>query len=291
MMHRGAVGERSPIARLAHLRVVVKRRSREVLHRRGVLRAAAYVMEYPKSGGSWVSRMVTDLVAIDAARPSAGKGSNTNTRTPRPVRRDHWRHSPHLRPAIYVVRDGRDVAVSLYFYHQRELTFGGERAKLADAYLREILGDGYDMADSKANLPAFIRSLNERPFGGLLRRSGNRRLLGWPAHIADWIDRPNVLVVRYEDLLEDTGREMGRVAGHLGLHVTDQDLTDLAARHSFEATSGRRPGQEDRVAHQRKGIAGDWRNHFTREAGEAFLAYGGSALIALGYAEDDGWVT
>lgn len=262
--------------RLTYFRLVISRRAREVMHRLGVQRAAAYIMEYPKSGGSWVSRMTNDLVVN--FRDESGL-----------VLRDHWRHSPRLRPVIYVVRDGRDVVISLYFYHQRELTFGGERAKLADAYLREIFGDGYDLADSEANLPAFIRSLSERPFGGLLRRSGNRRLLGWPAHVADWIQRPNILILRYEDLLEDTAREMGRVAEHLGLHVTAQDLTDLAARHSFEATSGRRPGQEDRVAHQRKGIVGDWKNHFTREAGEAFVAYGGAALIALGYAEDDGW--
>ncbi len=225
--------------------------------------------------------MTADLVGMDARRRGARPGQ---------VLRDHWRYDRRIRPAVYVVRDGRDAAVSLYFYHQRELTFGGMRAALADRFLREVLGDGYDLADSKANLPAFIASLEERPFGGLLRRSGNRRLLSWPAHVADWIDRPGVLVLRYEDLLEDAAREMGRVAEHLGLDVSGDDLAALAARHSFEATSGRRPGQEDRVAHQRKGIAGDWRNHFTHAAAEAFLNYGGSALVALGYEAGDGWV-
>ena len=331
----------SPAARLTHLRRAASRRMRETLHRRGLLHAAAYIMEFPKSGGSWVARMTTDLVALDAGRRGA---------TPGPVLRDHWRYAPALRPTIYVVRDGRDVAVSLYFYHQRELTFGGMRAALADGYLLEILGDGYDLADSKANLPAFIDSLKARPFGGLLRRSGNRRLLGWPEHIADWIGyaekppswpaapagpspnaggrtqdegseghgggvsthppelgegsaraarrgrgrerepAPGVLILRYEDLLEDTARELGQISAHLGLDTSPTDHATLAERHSFQATSGRRPGQEDRVAHQRKGIAGDWKNHFTRAAAEAFADYGGRALVALGYEPDDGWM-
>lgn len=271
----------SPAARLAHLRHAASRWLRETLHRRGMLHAAVYVMEFPKSGGSWVARMTDDLLAGAGGPTGFGAGR---------VLRDHWRYSPHLRPAVYVVRDGRDVVVSLYFYHQRELTFGGMRAALADAYLRDTLGAGYDLDDTQGNLPAFIDSLRSRPFGGLLRASGSRRLLGWPEHVAEWIDKPGVLVTRYEDLLADTAREMGRVARHLGREPSEMELAELAARHSFEATSGRRPGHEDRAAHQRKGIAGDWRNHFTPEAARAFAGYGGTVLVGLGYETDAGWV-
>lgn len=270
-----------PIDRLRHLRLALKRRSREVLHRRGLRHAPAYVMEYPKSGGSWLRRMVFDLVRMDA---------EAQGREPRPVLRDHWRYSPHLSPVIYVLRDGRDAAVSLYFYHVRELGFGGVQRALVDEYFREILGPDYDLEDVRGNLPRFIASLETRPFGGLLRASGNRRLLPWPAHVRDWADRPGVLTVRYEDLLENCPREMGRVAEHIGIPATEAELAALVERFSFQAMSGRQPGEEDRSSHQRKGIAGDWRNHFSREAGEVFLAYGGAELVALGYEADDAWV-
>ncbi len=40
----------------------------------------------------------------------------------------------------------------------------------------------------------------------------------------------------------------------------------------------------------RKGQAGDWRNHFTREAAEIFDRYCGDMLISTGYEPDHEWV-
>jgi len=53
--------------------------------------------------------------------------------------------------------------------------------------------------------------------------------------------------------------------------------------------TGRRPGQEDIHAHQRKGIAGDWRNHFTTRVKEVFKQRYGHVLIATGYEPDLNW--
>jgi hypothetical protein len=261
--------------------VVLRTRLTEEAHRHGWRQASAYVMEFPKCGGTWVKDMTAELVAQQAAA----------TGRPRPpVMHGHWRYTPHLRPAIYVLRDGRDVVVSLYFYHVRHLLIGTVWAPQIDAYFRRVLGPGYDLDDVRANLPPFIASLSRHPFGGILRRSGNRRLLPWPRHVADWHGRPGVLDVRYEDLLADAAGELGRIAAHIGLPVAPADTAAIAARHSFEAVSGRRRGEEDRASFQRKGMAGDWRNHFTRAAGEAFRAFGGPTLVGLGYAADDTWI-
>jgi len=282
--------------RLGHAGHALRRRLREAVHRRGLASAAAYVMEFPRSGGSWVRRMTSDLLVtgepasatnsvgtLAAARRIAARVADARM-TERPyVIRDHWRHGAHLRPAIYVVRDGRDVVVSLYYYHRRELALGGRRAELANDFLRSILGAGYDIEDARANLPAFIASLERRPFGGLLRSSGSRRLLSWPRHVADWMDRPGVLVVKYEDLLADTPGAMRRVARHLNVRISTGALADLVGRHGFEATSGRAPGVESPTSHQRKGVAGDWRRLFTSEAAATFDDFAGDALRALGY--------
>jgi Sulfotransferase domain len=62
----------------------------------------------------------------------------------------------------------------------------------------------------------------------------------------------------------------------------------LACR--FEALTGGRPrGQEDVGAHERKGVAGDWRNHFTRRVTRAFKDRFGELLVATGYERDLHW--
>ena len=53
--------------------------------------------------------------------------------------------------------------------------------------------------------------------------------------------------------------------------------------------TGRAPGAEDRGSFIRKGVAGDWVNHFTRETAELFDELAGDALVALGYESDRGW--
>ena len=53
---------------------------------------------------------------------------------------------------------------------------------------------------------------------------------------------------------------------------------------SFSRLSGgRRQGQEDRDSHFRKGLVGDWSNHFDDAARAAFEAAAGALLEQLGY--------
>jgi hypothetical protein len=266
---------------LRYLRVVLGRRGHEIRHRAGLGRAAAYVIAFPKSGGTWIAAMIRDVVATHRAR--AG-------RSPLPVVHDHWQYSAAFQPAVYVSRDGRDVAVSLYFHHLYELRRGSLRAGHIDAYLRRVLGSPYDLAAVEANLPRFIASLGAHPFGGILRASGNRRFQPWPGHIADWRGRPAVLQTRYEDFIADTAGELGRVARWIGAPLPVEDIAQIAARHSFAAVTGRPAGEAEPTAFARKGIVGDWRNHFTRAAAEAYAEFAGGALIALGYEPNADWV-
>ena len=118
-----------------------------------------------------------------------------------------------------------------------------------------------------------------------MRARREKRLASWPTHTRDWANRQDVLIVRYEDTLKDPSAELTDVAEHLGFRLSQPIIADIVARHSFEAVSGRKPGVEDATSFHRKGIAGDWKSHFTAQSAEAFLRYGGEALIATGYEE------
>jgi len=40
----------------------------------------------------------------------------------------------------------------------------------------------------------------------------------------------------------------------------------------------------------RKGVAGDWRNHFSKDAKQVFNKLAGKELIKLGYEIDESWI-
>ena len=54
-------------------------------------------------------------------------------------------------------------------------------------------------------------------------------------------------------------------------------------------TKGRKRGQEDISTHERKGIAGDWRNYFAHAIKEKFKDLYGDLLMATGYEQDKDW--
>ena len=76
----------------------------------------------------------------------------------------------------------------------------------------------------------------------------------------------------------------------LGVDHYEQLCIECEEATTFEAMSGRPPGEEDPTAKARKGIVGDWRNYFTLSDGELFDALAGEQLAAVGYEANSDWV-
>lgn len=108
------------------------------------------------------------------------------------------------------------------------------------------------------------------------------------AHLA-WAARHPLCAVSYERLLADGAPVVRGLLQFLGLPVDDLQIADLLERSSFRFYTGRQRGQENRRRFYRKGIAGDWKNHFTPEHSRVFKELAGDMLIRLGYEEDMAW--
>jgi lipopolysaccharide transport system ATP-binding protein len=104
-----------------------------------------------------------------------------------------------------------------------------------------------------------------------------------------WVGSSDPLI-RYEDLLaDDLGILEPLFLNHCGMRIAPEALRAAIVANRFEARSGRKRGDEDTSSHERKGVAGDWRNYFTDKLASKFKELYGDLLIATGYESNDRW--
>jgi hypothetical protein len=181
---------------------------------------------------------------------------------------------------LHMIRDGRDVVVSDAFLLFRELD------------RRDIPADARREAEAARDFHVFRRGKPVALIGSAMMRS----LVGdWVRSVSGGL-RARILFgercteVHYERLIANPAGEFERVLGGLGVRTGAAVVEPIIAANTFEALSGgRRRGEEDRGAEFRKGIEGDWRNHFTNEMKQGFKGIAGSLLIELGYETDMSW--
>ena len=227
--------------------------------------------EHPKSGGNWVCQMLAEYLDVP----------HTRNRLP-PRRRciihGHYLYVANANDIIVMWRDGRDVVVSHYFYHlfHRRTTMPGwaetqqERLGIKDPH------------DIQRYLPRYIEYcfIDGPPYH-----------MTWTSFVETWKNRSGYVETSYEGMRENPGRELTKLFERLSIiSIDDAKLDACISKFSFENVTGRKPGQENAFCFVRKGIVGDWKNHFTREAREVFDHYAGQALIELGYEADHSWV-
>jgi lipopolysaccharide transport system ATP-binding protein len=104
-----------------------------------------------------------------------------------------------------------------------------------------------------------------------------------------WLDSGEELI-HYHDLLENDLPIMRSVLlDKCQLPLLPSELDRIVLANRFESIAGRPRGQEDINAHERKGVAGDWRNHFDARIKKAFKDRFGGVLIAMGFENGFDW--
>jgi hypothetical protein len=154
---------------------------------------------------------------------------------------------------LHIIRDGRDTAVSVLHHANRAgiqdvLVQGSER------YYRQIVSAAQAWNQNVRNAMQFGRRESKI-----------------------YID------TRYEALLNDTESEVKRILSFLDVDDSDNMVQNCIEAASFIKWSGREQGDEEKNSFFRKGIAGDWQNHFDHKAQEVFRKETGGLLGELGY--------
>jgi hypothetical protein len=185
---------------------------------------------------------------------------------------------------VHIVRDGRDVAVSSVHHQWNNAADQGGRRKLSrekvakrEAYRKapDTFGASGESIFAGEHVAEIARSWST----SVSRAMADAPLLG-----------ENYYQVRYEDLLADPVGEARCLLEFLEADAREEVARECVEAASFEQLSGgRSKGEEDSSSFYRKGVAGDWKNHFTEEDRRVFKEEAGELLIRLGYEEDLSW--
>lgn len=176
-----------------------------------------FIVSYPKSGTTLMQMILYQLTTpgemdfphITSVSPwfelEFTRGNPKNLEVPSPrLFKSHLMYAalPREGRFIYMARDPRDVAVSAY--HHVSLVRG------EDPDFEKFLRDFF---------------LGRSPFGS------------WFQHIASWWphrDDPNVLLVRYEEVVADLEGAVRRVAAFCGIEVREEDMPRILERCSID---------------------------------------------------------
>lgn len=168
--------------------------------------------------------------------------------------------------AVVVLRDPRDSLIS-HLYS----TLYSHPNSIRVECLRNILSD---IPHNDKRIKLLILNFAPRV----------RFYLTWAINAED-----DAFVTRYESLIQDQCGEYRRILDWLGWHVPVEVLDAVVERLSFKTRSGRSAGETDIFSHYRRGIKGDWRNHFSREHGRLWEQLYPGFLVKIGYESSEDW--
>lgn len=173
---------------------------------------------------------------------------------------------PNNYKKFIIIRDLRDTLISLYF-----------SMKISHAILypsMQVLRDN-------------LKSLNLND--GLKFMINSNQLEKTIAIQTSWVNSGEK-IIKYEDLLiNDTQILKNILIDDFQLPISNEKLNEIIIKNKFSNLTGREPGTEDILQHNRKGIKGDWKNYFTSELKELFKQKYGDHLIKTGYENNLNW--
>lgn len=226
-----------------------------------------FIAGYPKSGNTWVQLLAAclaydldpqttpDTLIQELAPDVHFKKCYRRSRTSM-LFKTHAMPRPEYRRVINIVRDGRDVLCS--FRH------------FASALGSEV-------------------SLNH-----LIEHGGVVEFGSWQDHITTWNRNPHhadVILVRYEDLIDDCVGQLARIADFIGVRADADRLAAIAAGTTAERMKDReaRLGWDNQAWPKdkpfiRKGKKRSFEHEMTTDQIDRFTAQNRDTLSLLGYA-------
>lgn len=233
------------------------------------------VISLGKSGANWLYNLIGSLPSISKLDMAAigVNGSSATELDLLPAGYVMYSHIWHIRKVIdkirehnimtfYIYRDIRDVLVSEY-YHKKYID--PERFEAIFPILK------------------FVHDKNAFDLDIIMQWSTT---VLYYNDVFAWINDVKFPAIRYEDLVAQPELVIEKAFEHYGMKLSKEAISHAVNAASFSSMSGRAAGVENLTSHYRKGIVGDWRNHFSVNQAEEFMSWFSPVLKLLGYSSD-----
>lgn len=188
---------------------------------------------------------------------------NTPSKCLKPrIFKSHLPYQPNYKNVIFLVRDGRDIAVSYYFQLIKQ-----------------------KRVDRNIQFSEFLDKFNrgDLPFGL------------WSTHVLSWLNHKSgrFLLIKYEEILNKPQKQLEKILHYLGIEIDPKKMKDAIDASSFIKMSKLEFEQQSRVPTLsdsilkipfiRKGTAGDYLNYFDNSQEKKFIEIHFEALKRLDY--------
>jgi hypothetical protein len=240
---------------------------------------------HQKAGSQWINRIFHALCYDRLVLPEVESAPTHE----RPLEGVQFLRRPvvtgGIYPTLYLTREQFE-SVALPRHHRKFVVIRDPRDTLVSAYFSYKVSHTLN-SDWMSGCREKLKVMSAED--GLILLLDN-----WLPTVAtfqwSWV-AAGVELIKYEDLLANDEAILDRVLlRECRLPVEREKFLEVVRASRFESwTGGRKRGQEDVASHERKGIAGDWRNHFTPKVAAAFRSRYASLLVATGYEKDERW--
>jgi hypothetical protein len=170
---------------------------------------------------------------------------------------------PERYKTFFIFRDPRDVIVSWYFSVKHSHPLMGKIPEHRKALHKLSLTDG------------LIYCIEYLSGFGLF------------ATLESWLDvpgkNPHVLNIRFEDMV-NANKQFAVIAAlfsHCRIELPKRKIKRLLNKYSFGQL--RKKSKKEEVSHYRKGVPGDWKEHFDERVLASFNRLAGELITGLGY--------
>jgi hypothetical protein len=242
-----------------------------------------FIAGLPKSGTTWLAQLLQEIPGYQPAYAYDPDGCNLLHK----VCKDNFAYLPthghyvmklhteyskeamqvfdsyNINPII-MYRDLRDQCVSRYFHVLHDPT---HRHYTLYNSLPKNEGMTHNLQIALAYYPNWIKN--------------------WITEMKTHPDR--FYEVRYEDLRADAKTTLMGVLSFYGIQLSNEQVEQIVKKVSSQTKFDIRENLNKKSGTARKGIVGDWRNHFTEEHVKLFKEQCGQLLIDCGYENDLNW--
>ena len=235
------------------------------------------VIEYPKGGGTWVAKCLATSLNL----PFVGSGKFLPLIPC--VIRTHWRPDPKLAPGVLVVRDPRDVMVSLFHHRARNIN----RTPVRRKQFEELFGEVISPEKIQEQLSGFIELEFEDP-----RYGAHQNWSDYAKDAAAAVGNSGgrIKVVKYEDMVSTPVTTLQSVLSELGYEVPEGIVKLTNDLHDKKWGDKKYSSASDETTFIRTGKSGGWADVFDFAARRSLHNWCGEQMIELGYEDSDDWL-